>query len=172
MNKKIKIFAVVLLLNAGILSAQNEFQNTLPFDSSLVSPAATLQDVAWVAGHWTGEAFGGITEEVWTAPLGGSMMCAFKLVVDGKIKFYELCTITEENNSLILKIKHFNSDLKGWEDKDKSAEFPLVKITKNRVYFDEFTFEKISADDINIYVVIKQKNGQQEEVKFNYTKKM
>ena len=99
-------------------------------------------------------------------------MCAFKLVVDGKIKFYELCTITEENNSLILKIKHFNSDLKGWEDKDKSAEFPLVKITKNRVYFDEFTFEKISADEINIYVVIQQKNGQQEEVKFNYTKKM
>ena len=50
MNKKIKIFAVVLLLNAGILSAQNEFQNTLPFDSSLVSPAATLQDVAWATG--------------------------------------------------------------------------------------------------------------------------
>ncbi len=55
----------------------------------MVSPQATLQDIAWISGYWKGEAFGGITEEMWSNPLGNSMMFAFKLVVDDKVKFYE-----------------------------------------------------------------------------------
>ena len=121
MVTQIKVIIIVLFCFTGFLFAQNANHNTLPFDSLTGSPAATLEEVSWIAGHWSGEAFGGITEEVWTPPLGGSMMCAFKLVVDGKIKFYELCTISEENKSLLLKIKHFDSDLKGWEDKNESS---------------------------------------------------
>ena len=59
------------------------------------SPQATLSDVAWITGSWEGEAFGGQVQEVWAPPLGDSMMCAFKLVVDGKVEFYELCQIRE-----------------------------------------------------------------------------
>ncbi len=43
------------------------------------SPEATLEDVSWIAGHWKGEAFGGIAEEIWSPPLGDSMMFVFKL---------------------------------------------------------------------------------------------
>jgi len=35
------------------------------------------------------------------------------------------------------------------------------------VYFDDFTFEKVSENEINVYVVISEK-GKTEEVKFNY----
>jgi hypothetical protein len=95
------------------------------------------------------------------------MMCVFKLTVDGRVKFYEIVTISEENNTLILRLKHFDKSLKGWEDKDKAIEFKLVKITGNKVFFDEFTFERVDENEMNIYVVIENK-GKKTETKFSY----
>ena len=148
--------------------AQEKFVNTLKFEESMTSPQASLKDVSWISGYWRGVAFGGIAEEVWTDPLGNSMMFSFKLVVDGKITFYELGGITEINNTLLMQLKHFNSDFKGWEEKNETVDFPLVKIEKNKVYFDQLTFEKISEEEINVYVVIENEDGSSEEVKFNY----
>ncbi|UMB61309.1 DUF6265 family protein [Lutibacter sp. A80] len=142
-------------------------QNTLKLGDN-ISPNASINDISWIAGYWVGEAFGGITEEIWTAPLGKSMMGSFKLVVEDTVQFYELCTITEENNSLLLRIKHFDKDLNGWEDKDTSIEFPLVKIEKNKVFFDDLTFEKISENELVIYVIFKEEGKDEVEMKFNY----
>lgn len=97
------------------------------------------------------------------------MMCAFKLVINDEVNFYELVTISEEHGSLILRLKHFHSNLSGWEEKDETVDFKLVKVTKNKIYFDGFTFEKISDKEMNIYVVIQ--NGKEEaETKFNFQK--
>lgn len=142
-------------------------QNTLSYYDTVGSPKATLEVVKWIEGHWRGEAFGGITEEIWSPPLGGSMMCAFKLVVNGKVRFYELCAISEENESIILRLKHFHPDLKGWEKQEETRDFRLVKVTENAVYFDGFTFKRKTKDEIVLYVVIKNE-GKVEEVEFNY----
>lgn len=160
---------LIMLLLSSQLFAQTKFPNTLFYNDSIGSPDANLTVISWLAGHWRGEAFGGITEEVWTPPLGGSMMCAFKLVSKNMISFYELETISEENNTLILKLKHFHANLKGWEQKDETVDFRLVKVTENKVYFDGFTIERISETEINEYVVIED-GGEQSEVKFNYRK--
>ncbi len=148
---------------------QSNFENTLKYEEGSESPKASLNDISWIQGYWKGEAFGGIVEETWTPPSGGSMMCVFKHTVNGTVTFYEIVTIAEENESLIIRLKHFNSDLKGWEEKDETVDFRLVKVTPNRVYFDGFTFEKVSDKEINMYVVIKEKEGSS-EVKFNYHK--
>ena len=144
-------------------------ENTLKFITGATSPKATLQDVSWIPGHRHVEAFGGITEEIWSPPLGDSMMFSFKLVSDNKVVFYELGGIRELDDTLIFQLKHFGNDFKGWEEKDETIDAKLVKIESNRVYFDQFTFEKISDSEINIYVVIKEE-GKTEEVKFNYKK--
>jgi len=133
------------------------------------SPQATLSDVAWITGSWEGEAFGGQVQEVWAPPLGDSMMCAFKLVVDGKVEFNELCQIREESGSLVLRLKHFNGDLKGWEEKDETVDFKLVKVEKDIVYFDGFTVERVSKDKINMHVMIGEA-GEESEVTFNYSR--
>ena len=129
-----------------------------------------LENIAWISGNWKGEAFGGKTEENWSKPSGGSMMATFKLINNGKVAFYEIEIIREIENSLILQLKHFNHDLKGWETKDETVDFPLKEITPNKVIFEGMTFEKVNTNEMNVYVDIQQKNGTVETVKFNYKK--
>lgn len=157
-----------LLITISFLNCKAQEQ-TLKFIEGSSSPEATLTDVSWIAGHWKGEAFGGITEEIWSPPLGDSMMFSFKLVIENQVQFYELGGIREIDGTLLLQFKHFGNDFKGWEEKDETVNFKLVKIEKNKVYFDDFTFEKISDNEINLYVVISEE-GKDEEVQFNYIK--
>jgi len=147
--------------------AQNDLLNTISLQEEFSSPKASITEVSWIAGHWQGEAFDGIIEEVWTPPLGNSMMAAFKLVNEEQITFYEIITIAEENESLVMKLKHFHSDLKGWEEKDEYIEAKLVKIEGQKAYFNGFTYERVDDEHLNIYVVMS--NGEQKsEMKFAY----
>jgi len=159
----VSVFAILFFITINC-SAQ---ENTLKFIDGSTSPSATLQDVSWISGSWKGEAFGGITEEIWSPPLGDSMMFSFKLVADNKVVFYELGGIRQVDDTLIFQLKHFENDFKGWEEKDETIDAKLVKIEENRVYFDQFTFEKINENEINIYVVVED-NGKAEEIKFTY----
>lgn len=142
-------------------------QNTLHYNDEKGSEKATLEDIKWLAGNWKGEAFGGQFEENWSAPSGGSMLFSFKLVSDGKIAFYELGHIVEKDNTLLYQIKHFDGNLKGWEEKDKSEDFRFIKKEKNRMYFDNFTFEKISNNEVNVYAYFED---SKKEVVFNFKK--
>ena len=129
-----------------------------------------LKNIAWISGNWKGEALGGIVEENWSEPSGGSMMAAFKLVKDGKVAFYEIEIIREVDDTLILQLKHFNMVLKGWETKDETVDFPLKEITGSKVVFEGMAFEKISDTEMHVYVDIGQKDGAVETLKFKYTK--
>lgn len=129
-----------------------------------------LKNITWIAGNWKGEAFGGKTEENWSKPSGGSMMATFKLVKDDKVVFYEIEIIREINNTLILQLKHFNNDLKGWESKDDTVDFQLKEITPTKVIFEGMTFEKISDNEMNVYVDMHEKDGTIKTMKFNYKK--
>ncbi|MEN3322723.1 DUF6265 family protein [Mariniflexile soesokkakense] len=80
-----------------------------------------MKNIAWIAGNWKGEAFGGLIEDNWSEPSGDSMMATFKLTVNNKVAFYETEIIREVNNTLILQLKHFNNNLKEWETKDEQS---------------------------------------------------
>lgn len=151
----LSILGLVILLTT-------QAQNTSTLKKGQASPAATIEDVTWIAGHWRGEAMGGLTEEIWSPPLGKAMMGSFKLVIEDQVNFYELMTITEENGSLILKIKHFDAALTGWEEKDETVDFPLVKLTERAAYFDGLTFEQINEAELNIYVQMKGEDHKTE----------
>ena len=142
-------------------------QNTLTYNDEKGSEKATLNDIKWLEGNWTGEAFGGTYEENWSEPLGGTMMFNFKLVAEGKVVFYELGHIIEKNGTLLYQIKHFDATLKGWEEKDQSEDFRFIKKEKNRLYFDNFTFEKVSENEVNLYAYFED---SKEEVVFNFKK--
>lgn len=160
-----KSIKLILLFCAGIVSAQE----TLQLSEGESSPKANLEDVSWIEGHWTGEAFGGIAEEIWSAPLGNSMMFVFRLVNDDKVSFYESGHIQQLDDSIILQLKHFDGNMRGWEEKDQTIDFKLVKLEPNKVYFEGLTMEKISQDQINVWVLIEE-NGNTGEVLFAYNR--
>jgi len=158
-----KSLALIFMFSAGLVSAQQTIQ--LPEGQS--SPKANLEDVSWIEGHWQGEAFGGVADEIWSAPMGNSMMFVFRMVKDGKVSFYESGHIQQLDDSLILQLKHFDGNMKGWEEKDETIDFKLVKLEPNKVYFEGLTMEKISDDQMNVWVLIEE-GGNQEEVLFAY----
>ncbi|WP_437370237.1 DUF6265 family protein [Maribacter litoralis] len=143
-------------------------QNTISYEEGMVSPDANLIDIEWLAGHWKGEAFGGIAEEIWSPPTDGTMMFSFRLIDKGAVSFYEFGHIIEVDGTLLLQLKHFDGDLGGWEQKDETVDFILVKVEENKFYFDDFTIERISDTEINMYVEVSEEEGTSNEIMFNY----
>lgn len=150
------------------LSGFLQAQNTISFEAGMTSPKASLNSISWLTGHWKGEAFGGIAEEIWSPAMGGTMMFSFRLVSGGTINFYEFGHIQEKDGSLVLQLKHFGGNLDGWEEKEETIDFNLVKVEANKLYFDDFTIERVSDQEINMYVVMDEENGPKKEVQFNY----
>lgn len=162
------IFVLVALASASALAAQTPLTaNTLTLDDPAKMPSASVEEFAWMGGHWMGEFLGGMAEEVWTPPLGGSMLGTFKLVRSDTASLYEIMALVEENGSVVLKLKHFNPDLSGWEEKDEHVAFPLVKLEENAAYFDGLTFQRISDDTLQGYLVMKTAEGVN-EASFTY----
>ncbi len=171
MNQYLKILLFIFITIISLTGfSQQLTTKTLQLSENATSPKATLAEVEWIQGHWKGEAFGGITEEIWSPPLGDSMMFVFRLISDNKVQFYEVGGIRQVDETLLMQLKHFHGDFKGWEEKDETIDFKLVKIEDDKVYFEGLTFEKISDNEMNVYVVIDEKEGKIQEVKFNYKK--
>lgn len=127
-----------------------------------------LEHIAWIAGTWHGEALGGQVEEIWSIPSSGSMMATFKLIVEGQVVFYEIEIIRELTDTLILQLKHFRSNLKGWEEKDETVDFPLKSLTANKVEFEGMLIERISPTEMHVSVEVTNDAGQAETLKFEY----
>ena len=145
----------ISLLFAGVATAQSEkTEHTFKLDDPDSRPEGTLEDVAWMVGSWAGEAFGGSVEEVGNPASLGTMVGMFKVMNDGKVSFYELTLLAEEEGSLILKVKHFNADFTGWEEKDDYIKFRLVSIAPGAVHFSGLSFYHISDDEIHIYIAL------------------
>ena len=169
MNKFVLLVTLVTISLTGY-GQEKETANTLKLTGS-TRPKARIEDIAWLAGHWKGQALGGVAEEIWSPPQANAMMGSYRLIKnDTLIVFYEIVTITEDGQSLTLKLKHFNTDLTGWEEKNVVREFKLVKKEKNKLWFEGMTFEFIDDNTFQVYLAIQMKNGEVIEEIFPYKK--
>lgn len=96
---------------------------------------ADVTDLAWIAGDWTGGEGDTFIEEQWSPPQGNSMMGMFRMIQSGQVVFYEFMTLEQEGGGPILRIKHFDPGLKGWEERDDSVVFHLAETGNRRVVF-------------------------------------
>ncbi len=100
----------VLLVSAVAVGQSRNTEHTLKLDDPGHQPTASFDDIDWMVGSWEGEGFGGVFEEDWMPPSAGTMTGVFKLMHDGRPSMYEFMLIVEENDSLAVQLKHFNSD--------------------------------------------------------------
>lgn len=160
-----KCITAILIFGLGLCHAQN----TLQLAEGQTPPNASMENVSWIQGHWKGEAFGGVAEEIWSPPMGGTMMFVFRLVHDQKVSFYEIGHIKEVGGTLLMQLKHFSGDLVGWEEKEETVDFKLVKIEADRVFFEGLTFERITDGHIRCHVLVED-GDTANEVLFDYKK--
>jgi hypothetical protein len=87
---------LAVLLGVVLLSASAHAQ----------APAAkpTLQDLAWLAGHWRIEQADRLVDEQWMAPVGGLMMGMARNVQGGKVREYEFTLLRQEPNGDIFYV--------------------------------------------------------------------
>ena len=97
--------------------------------------AATLADLAWLAGDWRGSNGDMISQEVWMAPAGDCMIGMWRLVLEGKLKLSEHMQIVQEPTGPVLQLRHFERTGIAWEDRTEPWVLPLVNTGKGEAVF-------------------------------------
>lgn len=129
---------------------------------------ASVDQMSWLVGYWAGPGLGGHCDEVWLPAVDNSMSGAFRYVKEGSIVFTEYLVIEEIDETLALKVKHFNRDLTAWEEKDDWVSFRLIKVEGQTAYFHGLTLHR-HADSLTIKLALKSGERTWEEV-FKYSK--
>jgi hypothetical protein len=132
------------------------------------APRARIEDLAWLQGQWEGPGIAGLATEVYSGPAGGQIVGHFRQLRGDGIWFYEIMTIVQAGASLEYRLKHFNQDLTGWEEKGTVLTFPLVAVEKDAWYFDGLTVRRDGADGMIGAVRIESKDGPPREAVFKY----
>ena len=133
------------------------------------SQSVELKELAWIAGDWVGGDEETLIQEQWTEPAGESMMGMFRLVQGDKVVFYEFMSIELGIDGPVLRIKHFNPGLVGWEEKDESVVFDLTEFGPNRAVFEtekdgdpeHLAFER-NGDELVITLIKPAKDSRSE----------
>jgi hypothetical protein len=108
-----------------------------PTQSAAQVPAATSIDaVSWMTGHWIGTGTDDLSEEIWLTPHAGAMGGMWRWATKDTMRLYELLAIAEESGRLVLRLKHFQPNLHGLEEKDAPFVLTAVKIGAREVVFE------------------------------------
>ena len=65
------------------------------------SDGPELDDLQWLAGHWTGTDGGVEMEELWTVPKGGMMLGIHRDVASSRPAFFEYLRIEEREHAVV-----------------------------------------------------------------------
>ena len=151
----------------AVFSQSRHTANTVKLDDPGNRLKAPLEELDWLAGSWKGEGLGGLAEEQWSAASAGSLVGTFKLISGGEPSFYEIFVISDEGDGVTLRLKHFNPDLTGWEEKDDYVTFSLVKLGDREAYFGGLTYRSPSPDKLFVFLAMRR-GGRLEEVEFSF----
>ncbi|ALE17911.1 hypothetical protein AMC99_02638 [Altererythrobacter epoxidivorans] len=148
---------------ALMLSSPAAAQETRIGEEGFESPPATLEQVDWLVGQWAGTGIQGAPAiESWLPPVGGTMVGTFvQDTGEGGIMFTEHMYLTEQDGSLVMKLKHFNADLTSWEDKDGMVTFRLLAVEDCAAYFHGLTLRcrNPSFPDEGLLVAVRMQSG-------------
>ncbi len=93
---------------------------------------ATLADVQWMSGGWSGALGPQRVEERWSEPKGGTMSTMVRLTTETETIMIELISIREADNSLILHLRQFSPAL----EPVLTQDMPLASIGAGNAMFD------------------------------------
>ncbi|MBN3583593.1 hypothetical protein JYB64_14435 [Algoriphagus aestuarii] len=128
----------------------------------------SIKELDWLVGYWTGTGLGGECDETWMPEVDGNMVGTFRFWSEGKLVFTEFMNLVQEGETFYLKLKHFNPDLSGWEEKEKWTTFRLVETADNTIWFHGFTMKRV-GDELLLWLELEE-NGEKTTMEFSYSK--
>ena len=166
---RLRAVAVLVLALAAPLAAQE----TRVAPEGHVPPPASIEQAEWLVGDWVGTGIDGAeAAESWLPPSGDTMVGLFvQEKPDGGLMFTEHMYLAEEGGSLVLKLKHFNPDLTGWEEKDGMVRFRLLSIEPCAAYFSSLTYRCEAEGGLLVAVRMKSEGDAVEELVFRFQRR-
>ena len=153
-----------------LLGAMSGLAQTSISDSEKPVSQVKLEDLAFICGHNRGESEGTIIDEHWSEVGGDTMIGMFRQIKHGKAQMYEFLTIEQTPAGLVLRLKHFDPGLVGWEEKAQANSYPLVSWKPGQAVFERadkamrLTFRSTSKDTLEVTL---ERAGKNKEV-FQY----
>jgi hypothetical protein len=140
---------------------------------------ASVDQLGWVAGAWTGTLGERTIEQHWSAPRAGSIVAMYRSIQGNRATLYELLAIEQEGEGVVLRIKHFapGPGLVSREAKDESADSRLVSLDGRKAVFEggdaanpvRITFTSPDPSTLNI-VTERRRDGKPASTEFKYTR--
>ena len=135
-----------------------------------VAADCTVARFGWLAGRWTGDMNGMVSEEIWSAPVGDSMMGMWRLVSKGATRIFEFATIVSNANGTVLNLRHFSAGMEGWP-KEREQPMSLTGCTDEEIVFSgkegesnmRLSYRKIESSGLS---VVLDKDGKKREYRF------
>ena len=120
--------AMKLLAAVAVLAmAQVSFAQDAP-------AAAKITDLAWMAGSWVGTVEGGgILQETWLPPAGGTMSAAVRMIQGDETEMVELIVIEEVDGSLVFRLQQWSKSFA--PRMPGPQKLILAEIGDNRAHF-------------------------------------
>nr|WP_240048880.1 DUF6265 family protein [Parerythrobacter lutipelagi] len=163
------IFGLLAIMTV-CMGAPLAAQETRVAEEGFVSPHATIEQMDWLVGQWVGTGIGGAPAmESWLPPSGGTMVGTFvQETGEGDIRFTEHLYLMEQEGTLVLRLKHFNADLTGWEEKDGMLTFRLIAVEECAAYFHALTLRCDGENGLVAAVRMKSDKPEPQELLFRF----
>lgn len=149
---KLFIYAVLIFLFAQINPAQS-----------------TLDKLSFLEGSWSAEKWDGTVEIYWSKPEAGNIIGMFRFYIDDELQFTEHILIVEEEEKIVLKLRHFHPDFISWEEKNEYLTFKLLDIKENFVQFKGLSYELTDQQTLNVKLQMNQ-SGETKTEEFVFKK--
>jgi hypothetical protein len=133
-----------------------------------------VEDLAWLAGNWSCEIWGGTFEENWSKPSGGTMQAMGRHIADGKTGMMEFLSLELVGGKVAMFIA-VGTLSKGPQPPDR---FDLIKLDGKSAVFErekEDDFPKTisytlkSADAMDC-VLTGSQNGKEQRADFHFVR--
>lgn len=150
------VAAAALLLAANVANATDE------------TPAASVADLAWMTGTWSGPVGGGnVLEENWTMPKAGSIQSLVRMTGPNGTSMVELIVIEEEEGTLRLRLQQWDPGMK--PRTEGPSVMTLAELGENTVAFqaeEGAMFDKLryTRDGDSFTISITNPNGSQFDI--------
>ncbi len=146
-------------------------------EGDVAAAAATIADLAFLAGAWRADWDGSILEEHFTPPRDGTIVGMFRWGRDGATRLTEHMVIEQADDGVVLLLRHFNPGLVPWEQEaDGPLRFRLEHVEGGQAVFEDLSrafpshivYHRISPDTLLARLEGRGEDGEDRQIEFVY----